>query len=147
MLSLKYIGMVFNLSKIDPTTRHALKTKFSLKVSENTSENQSVLESPCSAVSRAILKPVYQFGIPNSDPKLSKVLISGISFRHRSLSQSHESDVLSLFRMQNTQDFPGLCPWTHWRELTAPPRLTSSLLRSSKNRHPQKISEYGTALL
>ena len=39
MLSLKYIGMVFNLSKIDPTTRHALKTKFSLKVSENTSEN------------------------------------------------------------------------------------------------------------
>ena len=30
--------MVFNLSKKDPTTRHALKTKFSLKVSENTSD-------------------------------------------------------------------------------------------------------------
>ena len=30
--------MIFNLSKEDPTTRHALKTKFSLKVSENTSD-------------------------------------------------------------------------------------------------------------
>ena len=44
--------------------------------------------------------------------KLSKVLISGMSFRQRSLSQSHESDVLSLFRMQNSQNFSGLCPWT-----------------------------------
>ena len=30
--------MVLNLSKKDPTTRHALKTKFSSKVLENTSD-------------------------------------------------------------------------------------------------------------
>ena len=30
--------MAFNLSKKDPTTRHALKTTFPLKVSENTSD-------------------------------------------------------------------------------------------------------------
>ena len=36
--------MVFNLSKIDPTTKHALKSKFSLKVSENTSDKKSALE-------------------------------------------------------------------------------------------------------
>ena len=51
-------------------------------------------------------------GSQTQTPKLSKVLISGISFRHRLLSQSHESDVLSLFRMQNSQNFQGLCPWT-----------------------------------
>ena len=39
--------MVFNLSKIDPTTRHALKTKFSLKLSENTSIKKSALEPAC----------------------------------------------------------------------------------------------------
>ena len=40
------------------------------------------------------------------------MLISGVSFHHRSLLQSHDSNVLSLFRMQNSQNFPGLCACT-----------------------------------
>ena len=51
-------------------------------------------------------------GSQTQTPKLSKVLIPGISFHHCSLSQSHESDVLSLFTMQNSQHFLGFCPWT-----------------------------------
>ena len=34
-------------------------------------------------------------GSQTQSPKLSNVLLSGASFRHRSLSQSHESDVFS----------------------------------------------------
>ena len=77
-------------------------------------------ESIRSAVSRAILKPVYQFGITSSapppppppPPKVSKVLISGVSVSHRSLSQSHESDVLSYSECKIAKNFPGLRPWT-----------------------------------
>ena len=43
--------MVFNLSNIDPTTRHALKTTFFLKVSQNTSYKKSALEVACYKVS------------------------------------------------------------------------------------------------
>ena len=43
--------MVFNLSKIDPTIGHALKTKFSLNVLENTSDKKSALEPSCYKVS------------------------------------------------------------------------------------------------
>ena len=51
-------------------------------------------------------------GSQTQTPKLSKVLISGLSFRHHSLLPSHNSNVLSLFRMQNSQNFLRLCPWT-----------------------------------
>ena len=51
-------------------------------------------------------------GLQTQTPKLSKVLISGLNFCHHSFWQSHESNVLSLFRMQNSQNFQGLCPWT-----------------------------------
>ena len=43
--------MVFNLSKLNPTIRHALKTKFFLKVLENTSDKMSALEPVCCKVS------------------------------------------------------------------------------------------------
>ena len=43
--------MVFSLSKIDPSTRHALETKSSLKVSENTLDKKSALEPACYKVS------------------------------------------------------------------------------------------------
>ena len=58
-------------------------------------------------VSRAILNTVYRFRIPNSDPKLSKVLISGVSFRHHSSSQGHESDVLSYSECKLAKIFQG----------------------------------------
>ena len=99
---------------------------------------------PCtSAISRAILKLVCQFGIQSADPpKIDK--------HHSSLSQSHKSDALSYSeRMHNSQNF------LHWGELTVPPQphpsytptphrsLDSSvtqwffsLLSLSKNRHP-----------
>ena len=80
-----------------------------------------------SAVSKAILKLVYQFGISNSDPKLSKVLISGVSFCHCSLSQSHESNVLSYSECKIAEKFSGLCPLTPLgRAYSTPsPRLPS----------------------
>ena len=54
-------------------------------------------------------------------PKLWKVLISGVSFRHHSLSQSHESEVLSYSGFKIAKIFQGFAPRPHWRRLTAPP--------------------------
>ena len=96
-------------------------------------------------------RPIW-FGIPNTTPKLSKVLISGLSFRHRSLSQSHKSDVLSYSECKIVTIFWSFAPGTHWEGLPAPPlppdspaaQRFFSLLRSSKNRHPQKIAGYST---
>ena len=34
--------------------------------------NYCFLKTVCSAASRAIVKPVYQFGVPNSDPQAVK---------------------------------------------------------------------------
>ena len=68
--------------------------------------------------------------------------------------QSHESDVLSYSECKIAKSFWGFCPGLHWEGLTAsplPPPLDSpapqqffSSLRSSKNRHSQKIAGYGT---
>ena len=90
-------------------------------------------------------------GSETQTPKLSKVLISGVSFYHRSLPQSHESDVLSLFSMQNSQKFPGffssLDPTgeglQHPPDYPASQRFFSSL-HLPKNWHPPKIAGYGT---
>ena len=65
-------------------------------------------------------RPIW-FGIPNTTPKLSKVLISGLSFRHRSLSQSHKSDVLSYSECKIVTIFWSFAPGTHWEGLPAPP--------------------------
>ena len=60
----------------------------------------------------------------NQTPKLSKVLLSGVSIRYRSLSPSHKSDVLSLFRMQNSQNFLELCTWTPLGRAYSAPQTT-----------------------
>ena len=60
-------------------------------------------------------------GSQTQTPKLSKVLISGISFRHHSLSQSQWEQCFELFRMQNSQNFPVLCPWTPLRRAYSAP--------------------------
>ena len=55
-------------------------------------------------------------------PKRSKVLISGVSFRQRSLLQSQESDVLSYSECKIAKNFQGFAPGPHWGGLTAPPQ-------------------------
>ena len=65
-------------------------------------------------------------GAQTHTPKRSKVLISGVSFRQRSLSQSQESDVLSYSERKIAKNFQGFAPGPHWEGLTAPaqtPRL------------------------
>ena len=59
-------------------------------------------------------------GSQTQTPKRSKVLISGVSFRQRSLSQSQESDVLSYSERKITKNFQGFAPGPHWGGLTAP---------------------------
>ena len=55
-------------------------------------------------------------------PKRSKVLISGVSFHQRSLSQSQESDVLSYSEHKIATNFQGFAPGPHWWWLTALPQ-------------------------
>ena len=50
------------------------------------------------------------------------MLISGVSFRQRSLSQSQESDVLSYSERKIAENFQGFTPGPHWGELTALPQ-------------------------
>ena len=101
-----------------------------------------------SAVSRAILKPVYQFGMPNTDPKLP-----GFWCKLSSLFVVTEpqEQCFELFRMENSQKiFQGFVPGHHWGGLTAlPPHSPDaqwffSSLYSSKNQDPQKIAAYET---
>ena len=76
-------------------------------------------------------------------PKLSKVLISGVSFHHRSLLHSHESNVLSYSEFKMTKVFWGFAPGPYWGSFTLPPdspaaqRFFSSLC-SLKNWHPPR---------
>ena len=55
-----------------------------------------------------------------------------------------------LFRMQNSQNFPGLRPWTPLAGAYSAPRLPSCatvlLHVTLVENHPQKIARYGTAL-
>ena len=71
--------------------------------------------------------------------KLSKVLISGVSFRHRSFSQSHESNVLSYSECKIAEIFQGFAPGPHWvaTPLGSPTAQRFFSLRLSKN-SPQK---------
>ena len=90
-------------------------------------------------------------GSQTQTPKLSKVLISGVSFHHRSLSQSHERDVLSYSECKIANIFWGFASKRHWGGLTVTPDSPAaqrffSLLHSSKNRYTQNIAGYGTAL-
>ena len=89
-------------------------------------------------------------GYQTQTSEFSKVLISGVSFHHRSLSQSHESDILSYSEYKIVTS--GVSPLDPTREGFQPPPSVPdspvaqwffSSLGSSKNRHPPKNAGYG----
>ena len=55
-------------------------------------------------------------------PKRSKVLISGVSFRQRSLSQSQESNVFSYSECKIAKNFQDFVSGPHWGGFTGPPQ-------------------------
>ena len=61
-------------------------------------------------------------GSQTQTPKCSKVLIPGVSFCQRSLSQSQESDVLSYLECKIAKNFQGFTPGPHWGGLTVSPQ-------------------------
>ena len=102
-----------------------------------------------SVISRAILKLVYWFGIPNSNLQM---LIS-VDFWCKLLSIFLVAELrewcFELFRMQNSQKFAAFCPWTPLgRASTTPDSPAAQWLFSSlclsKNRHTPKIAGCGT---
>ena len=106
-----------------------------------------------SAVSRAILKPVYWFGIPNSNPQMLKSVDFWWKLWSMYLVTEPREWCFELFRTQNSQKFPRFCPWTPLGRAysTAPDSPVAqrffSLLCSLKNQHPKKIAGYGTVWL
>ena len=111
--------------------------------------NQS-LKGIASAVSRVILKLVYQFGIPNSNPQTLKSVDLWCKLSSTFLVAEPREQCFESFRMQNSQKFPGFHPWTPLGRAysTAPDSLAEqqffSSLHSLKNQQPQKIAGYGT---
>ena len=107
----------------------------------------------CSVVSRAILKPVYRSGIPNSNPQTLRSVDFWCKLSSTFLVAEPRERCFELFRTQNSQKFPGFRPWTPLgRAYSATPDLSAlqrffSSLRSSKNWHPQKSAGYGTVLI
>ena len=65
-----------------------------------------------SVVSRAILKAVYRFGIPNSDPQTLKSVDFWRKFSSPFVFAEPREQCFELFRMQNSRNFPRLRPWT-----------------------------------
>ena len=119
-----------------------------MNISNNNKEFKSTLKGH-SAVSRAILKPVYRFGIPNSDPQtLKNVKIN--SSKNRQMTCREQC--FEQFRMQNSHNFFwGFTPGPNSRVYSTPPpplpprpptppaaKQFFSSLRLSKNRHPPK---------
>ena len=105
-----------------------------------------------SAISRAILKSVYQSGIPNSDTQTVKS-VKNNSSKNRQLTfhtlvPQHvepQEGCFELLRIQNRQNFPGLCPWTPLgRAYSAPSRLPSCTTVAGYG-SPQKLLD--TALI
>ena len=105
-----------------------------------------------SAISRAILKLVYQFGIPSSNPQMLKSVDFWCKLSSTFLVAEPRQQCFELFRMQNSQLFPGFHPWTPLGKAysAAPDSLAAqrffSSLHSSKNWHPQKTAGYSTGL-
>ena len=103
-----------------------------------------------SAISRTILKPVYQFGIPNSNPQMLKSVDFWCKLLSTFLVAEPRQQCFELFKTQNSQTFPGFHPWTPLgRACSATPDSPTaqpffSLLCSSKNWHDQKIAGYST---
>ena len=103
-----------------------------------------------SDISRAILKLVYRFGIPNSNPQILKSFDFWCKLSSKFLLAKPREWCFELFRMQNSQKFPGFCPWTPLGRAysAAPDSLAAkrffSSLRLPKNQHPKKIAGYST---
>ena len=97
-----------------------------------------------SAVSRAILKLVYQFGIPNSNPQMLKSVDFWCKLLSMFLVAEPREWCSELFRTQNSQKFPGFYPWTPMGRAysTGPDSVAAqrfiSSLHSSKNQHAHK---------
>ena len=80
------------------------------------------------------------------------MLISGVSFRDRSLSQSHESDIFSYFECKVAKFFRSFVPGPHWRERqrqrhTERQREGEGERQRVKSQHPPKIAGYGIDLI
>ena len=74
------------------------------------------------AISSAILKLVYRFGIPNSNPQTLKSVDFWCKLSSMFLVTEPREQCFELFRMQNTQNFQGFTPGLHWGGLTVPPQ-------------------------
>ena len=61
-------------------------------------------------ISRAILKPVHQFGIPNSDPKTPKSIKINSSKNRQTTVHALVPQCFELFKMQYSQKFSGPSP-------------------------------------
>ena len=103
-----------------------------------------------SAISRAILKPVYRFGIPNSDPESFKIVKINSS-KKRQMTCRRASRAM-FWAIQNAKypTLSGALPLDptgeglqHPLDSPAAQRFFS-LLRSSCYRHHQKITGYDT---
>ena len=72
------------------------------------------LFGPFSAVSRDILKPLYWFGVPNQDSQTLKSVDFWCKLSSPFVVAEPQYQCFELFRMQNNQNFLGLCPWILW---------------------------------
>ena len=102
-----------------------------------------------SAISRAILKSVYQSGIPNSDTQTVKNSSSKYrqSTFHILVPQRVEPQegCFEPLRMQNRQNPPGVCSWTPLgRAYSAPSRLPSCITVAGYGSPPKLLD---TALI
>ena len=100
-----------------------------------------------------MLKLVYWFGIPNSNPQMLKSVDFWCKLSSVFLVAEPKEQCFELFKTQNSQKFPGFCPWTPLgRAYSSAPdspaaQLFFSSLHMSKNRHPQKIAGYSIVLV
>ena len=99
-----------------------------------------------SAVSRPILKQVYQLGIPNLDPQTLKGAKTNSAKNRQTIvhDQNHwQEQCFELFRMQNCQQKIFFTPGPHWGRLADYPAAKQffSWLHSSKNQNPWKLMD------
>lgn len=64
------------------------------------------------ALPRAILKPVYRLGVPNSDPQLPKSVDFWCKLLSPFVVAESQGKCFEIFSMQNSQKFSGVYLWT-----------------------------------
>ena len=80
---------------------------------QEVNDNLSIfVDEHSQCISRAILKPVYQFGIPNSMHQMLKSIDFWCKLSSTFLVAEPRERFFELFRMQNRQKFPWFHPWT-----------------------------------